>query len=103
MRSLFGDKNVLFWFYFPEGEQQETIKAAQRSDDAARVQRHRFGAGPRPARRHATGEAEESVGRGRMDGALERKELGMGRAIAQGQGIAQRSGAQRRRVLVSNI
>lgn len=39
--------------------------------------------------------------RGRVDRTLERAQLGVGRTVQQGQGIAQRAGAERRRVLVS--
>jgi len=82
-------------YYFLEGK-QETTKTAKRPDDSARLQCHRLGSGPRTTGRHSPGEAEEPLGRRRVDRALERKELGVGRVVPQGQRVAQCSGAQRR-------
>lgn len=86
--------------FVSEGK-QETTKTAKRPDDSARLQRHRLGSSPRTTGRHSPGEAEEPLGRRRVDRTLERKELGMGRVVPQGQRVAQCSGAQRRRILVS--
>jgi len=77
-----------------EGE-QETTEATERSNDSARIQRHGSGTSPGSVRRHPASKAEKSMGRRRMDRTLERKKLGVGRAVWQRQGASQRPGAKR--------
>lgn len=102
LASILAFKHTLLSFSSAE-RRQATASFEKRSDDSACLQCNRTGSGARTSRWNSVGATAQSVGPGRMDRCVEREELGMGRTVGQGQGIAEHAGAQWRRILVSEL
>lgn len=93
--ELCSSRGQIFYFYlFTESSSSSTEKSSfsgkgqqaaaaptQRPHHPTRLQRHRLSQGEGVQRRGALGEAEEPLGQGRVDGAVEREVLGMGRTL----------------------
>ena len=97
----FLDQNLTL-VYISGERKQTSAEVTKRSDDTNGIQRDGLSESTRATGRDPVSQVTEPLGPRRVDGSVERAQLGVGRTLGQRQGTAQRTRAQRRRVLVSH-